>query len=236
MKPMPRYTPIDLIGWATFLTMTLGLYLIFMYAPTEQKMGIVQRIFYFHLPSAWTSFLAFFVVAVSSFLYLWRRERKWDRIAYASAEIGVVFCSLVLLTGPIWARPVWNVWWTWDPRLTTTLILWLMYVGYLMLRSSSESSKTSRFTAVFGILAFLDVPLVYMSTRWWRTIHPKPVIGGEPGSSGLAPEMALTLIVCLLAFTLFYIYLMAQRISLEKLKDEIEEIKQNFETPVERSK
>jgi heme exporter protein C len=219
----------------TFLTMTVGLYLIFMYAPTEQKMGIVQRIFYFHLPSAWTSFLAFFVVAVSSSLYLWRRERKWDRIAYASAEIGVVFCSLVLLTGPIWARPVWNVWWTWDPRLTTTLILWLMYVAYLMLRSSSESSKTSRFTAVFGILAFLDVPLVYMSTRWWRTIHPKPVIGGEPGSSGLAPEMALTLIVCLLGFTLFYLYLMVQRISLEKLKDEIEEIKQNLETLKERS-
>jgi heme exporter protein C len=227
MKRTARYTFIDWIGWAAFFTMIAGLYLIFMYAPTEQKMGIVQRIFYFHLPSAWVCFLSFFIVAISSALYLWKRDRKWDRIAYAAAEIGVLFCTLVLITGPIWAKPVWNVWWTWDPRLTTTLILWLMYVGYLMLRSTSESSKTPRFTAVFGIIAFLDVPLVYMSTRWWRTIHPKPVIGGEPGSSGLAPEMALTLCVCLLAFTLLYIYLMAQRISIEKLNDELEEIKQN---------
>jgi len=162
----------------TGVMMLVDLYLIFMVAPTDSVLGHVQRVFYFHVPIAIMSFLAFFVVFIGSLMYLIKRTPKWDAVAHASAEVGVVFVTLALLTGIIWARPVWNTWWTWEPRLTTTMILWLIYVAYLMVRSYAPSqSKGAIYAAVVGIIGFIDVPIVYYSVVWWRSIHPSPVVG-----------------------------------------------------------
>jgi heme exporter protein C len=216
----------SVIGWSTFVAITIALYAVFVYVPTEKMMGIVQRIFYFHVPSAWVAFLAFLVVFVGSVAYLWKKDRKWDILALSSAEIGVVFTSLVLITGPIWAKPVWGAWWVWDVRLTTTLVLWLIYVAYLMLRSTAGGGdRTARFAAVFGIIGFIDVPIVFMSIRWWRSLHPI-VVATEGG--GLHPSMLATLLISLGAFTLLYVYLLRQRVALEWMKAEVEEIKEEM--------
>ena len=190
------------VGWIAGVLMAAALYLVFVWVPNERTMGVVSRIFYFHVASAWNAFLAFFVTFVAGAAYLWRRRMEWDVLAAASAEIGVLFTTLVLVTGPLWARPVWNVWWTWDPRLTTTLVLWFLYVGYLALRQAVEGEeRRARLSAVYGIVAFFDVPVVFASVRWWRTIHPQ-VLG--PGELRVAPEMLLTLAVSVLAFTALY--------------------------------
>lgn len=157
-------------------------------APTEETMGDIQRIFYYHVPSAWTAGVLFFANFVASIVYLVKRNQCADACALATAEVGVVFCTVVLLTGPLWAKPVWGIWWTWDARLTTTLVLWLIYVSYLMLRRFSDGQQTPVLAAALAIFGFLDVPIVYMSIRWWRTQHPQAVIGGGPGS-GLDPNM-----------------------------------------------
>lgn len=195
-----------------------GLYMALLYAPTEQTMGDVQRIFYFHVPSAWVAFFAFFLVFLFSFIYLMRGGEKWDIRANAAAEIGILFCTMVLITGPIWAKPVWGIWWTWDARLTLTLVLWLIYVGYLMLRQYvADPERRATFSAVVGIIGFIDVPIVYFSIRWWRTQHPQPVIaGGE--DSGLNPAMWYTLIVCLVGWVLLFFYLLRKRTELEFLR------------------
>jgi heme exporter protein C len=201
---------------AVFLTMILDLYLIFIFAPEERSMGQVQRIFYFHVPAAWIAFLAFFVVFVASIGYLWKKDRKYDLVAHASGEIGIIFATLVLITGPLWARPVWNTWWEWSPRLTLFLVLWFIYVAYLMLRNFVEGEERSaRFAAVFGIVGFVDVPIVYISIRLWRDIHPTPVIGGGSGS-GLNPDMKITFFFSLFTFTLLFILLLIQRVRLQK--------------------
>lgn len=216
----------SVIAWSTFASITIALYAVFVYVPTERVMGIVQRIFYFHVPSAWVAFLAFLVVFVGSVLYLWKKDRKWDILAHSSAEIGVVFTSLVLITGPIWAKPVWGAWWVWDVRLTTTLVLWLIYVAYLMLRSTAGGgARTARFAAVFGIIGFIDVPIVFMSIRWWRSLHP--IVFTAEGS-GLHPSMLATLLISLGAFTLLYVYLLRQRMALEWMKAMVEEIKEEM--------
>src|SRR3989338_4785265 len=164
-------------------------YYAFLAAPTERTMGTIQRIFYLHLPAAFLSFLAFFVVFVGSVAYLTTRRIGWDWAAASAAEVGVVFCAAVLITGPLWAKPVWGIWWTWDARLTTTLILFLIYVAYLMLRLYvTDAERRARLAAVVGILGFVDVPIVYMANRWWRTQHPEPVIAGGEGS-GLDPRV-----------------------------------------------
>lgn len=204
--------------------MLASICMVFIYAPTDKNLGDVQRIFYFHVSSAWIAFLAFFLVFLASILYLKSKSRRWDILALSSAEIGVLLTSLALITGSIWARPIWYTWWTWDIRLTTTLVLWLIYVAYLMLRFYSEGSRGARFAAVFAILGFVDVPIVFMSIRWWRTQHPGPVIGGGKGT-GLAPPMLYTLFVCLAAFTLLFIYLLLLRTKLETIKDKIEYFK-----------
>ncbi len=198
--------------------LTLALWMALFYAPREAMMGDAQRIFYFHVPSAWISFLAFFIVFVASLIFLRTRQRRWDALALASVEIGVVFTTLVLLTGPLWAKVVWGVFWVWDARLTTTLILWLIYVGYLMRRSSAEGERRSRFAAVLGIVGFLDVPLIYLSVSWWRTMHPG-YVATEPG--GLAPQMAQTLMVALASFTLLFALLLFARLRLEQLRDRL---------------
>jgi heme exporter protein C len=207
----------------SFSLMMVSLYLVFMYVPTEENMGIVQRIFYFHVPVAWVSFLAFFVVFIGSILYLWKREEKWDILARSSGEIGVVFTSLVLVTGPIWAKPAWGVWWTWDARLTTTLIMWLIYIAYLLVRSfAAEESRGARFAAVVGIVGFVDLPIAAIAIVLWRTQHPSPIIF----EGGLAPSMFLTLMVCVATFTILYVYILMHTMSIRKAEVEVEKMAQ----------
>ncbi len=202
----------------TLLNIAVGLYMALFYAPREATMGDAQRIFYFHVPSAWVGFLAFFVVFVGSVLFLLKRDHKWDALARSSAEIGVVFTTLVLLTGPLWAKAAWGTYWVWDARLTTTLILWLVYIGYLMLRAAVDDTRRARMSAVIGIIGFFDVPIIYLSVTWWRTMHPTLVIGE---SGGLAPEMTQTLMVALLSFTFLYLWLMLVRVRLELKRDRL---------------
>src|SRR6266705_3511627 len=161
---MKRVFP--LLGGLTAVLLSYALYQAMVVAPTDQLQGEVYRIIYYHVPSAWTAFVLFFVNFVASIVYLIRRSAKADMIALVTAEVGVVFCTVVLVTGPIWARPVWGIWWTWDARLTSTFVLWLLYVSFLLLRTLiGEADRRAVASAVFGIFAFLDVPLVYMSIR-----------------------------------------------------------------------
>lgn len=196
-----------------FLLIIVALYGAFIYAPTERVMGEVQRIFYFHVGAAFNAFLAFFIVFVGGILYLLRRNVIWDQLAAASVEVGIVFTTIVLTTGPIWAKPVWNTWFPWgDPRVMTTLVLWLIYVAYLILRSSlPEGDKKYKFCAVFGIIGFIDVPIVWMSIRWWRTIHPV-VITSE--GANLEPKMTQALMVAILASFITLIVLIFLRASM----------------------
>ena len=207
----------------TFVGMIASLYMAFIYAPTEMVMGNIQRIFYFHMGAVWVATIAFTVVFIASIQYLRKQTRFWDIMAYSSAEIGVLFTTLTIITGSIWAKPVWGTWWTWDPQLTTTFILWILYIVYLILRSSAGSDvKKAKFAAVFGIIAFLDLPLVYASARLMRGISPV-VFGGRGG--GIAPQMMVALLVCLITFTLLYIVLLKQRMDIEEMKDEVTRLK-----------
>jgi heme exporter protein C len=221
MKPIkPLYL---ILAVLTFVLIEVALYMAFLYAPTERTMGDVQRIFYFHVSSGWVSFLAFFVVCLASIAFLRTGKAHWDRLAACSAEIGVLFITLILLTGPLWAKPVWNVYWTWDARLTTSLILWLIYIAYLMVRNyTADPERGAKFAAVFGIIGFLDVPIVYMSIRWWRTLHPAPVMGG---GGGLAPEMFRSLMTGIIAFTVLYITLLLLYYRISTLEQKIQALK-----------
>ena len=206
----------------TSVLMLLNLYLIFMVAPTDAVLGHVQRVFYFHVPIAVVSFLAFFVVFVASIGYLITRKSKWDSVAHAAAEVGVVFVSLALLTGIIWARPVWGVWWTWEPRLTTTLILWLIYVAYLMLRSyAPNKSQGALYAAGLGIIGFVDVPIVYYSVQWWRSIHPSAGVGPLADTGALEPIMQGVLFYSLAVFLLLFLYLVLERTYLRNVEDRL---------------
>ena len=218
----------NFLNAGVFITMIINLYLIFLFAPEERSMGQIARILYFHVPSAWVAFLAFFVVFLASIGYLWQRDRKYDMVAHSSAEIGVIFATLVLITGPIWARPVWNTWWEWSPRLTLFLVLWFIYIAYLMLRNFVEDEERSaRFAAVFGIVGFVDVPLVYVSIRLWRDIHPSPVIAGGSGS-GLHPDMKITFFFSLFTFTLLFLLLLIQRVRLQKSMIAVSQLKKQL--------
>ncbi|MBI5877954.1 MAG: cytochrome c biogenesis protein CcsA [Chloroflexi bacterium] len=201
---------------ASVVTIGIALYMALFYAPREATMGDAQRIFYFHVPSAWIGFLAFGVVFVSSIMYLIKGEAKWDALALSSAEMGVIFTTLVLLTGPLWAKVAWGTYWTWDARLTTTLILWMIYVGYLRLRSVADSRRMSRLAAITGIIGFLNVPLIYLSVVWWRTMHPSLLISSE---GGLDERMRATLMVALLSFTLLYGWFLLARVRLEQRRN-----------------
>ena len=217
------WLPKGLLGWAVALAMVLALYMAFVFAPTEATMGDVQRIFYFHMPSAWVTFLAFGVVFVASIQWLRTKQPKWDMMAVSAAEVGVIFCSIALMTGSIWAKPIWGTWWDWDPRLTTTLILWLIYVSYLMLRTTVENpARRASLSAVVGIVGFIDVPLVFMSIRWWRSVHP--VLLTSDGFE-MAPSMTATLMVCLVAFTLLFVHLLRLRMALETQREEVNRLR-----------
>ena len=200
-----------------------SLYMIFLVAPTEGRMGVVQRIFYFHVPSAFMAFLGVGVCAVASALYLYRRDRRLDIAAHAGAELGVLFCSIVLITGPIWARPVWGGWWTGEVRLTSTLILWLIYVGYLLLRQNAEDQdQAARWAAIVGIVGALDMPIIYKSVEWWRGLHPKVL--KISGGGGLDPVMERTLLVCTVTMLGVFSCLFLERFRLGRLRDEVERL------------
>lgn len=206
----------------------MALYLTFIYTPVERQMGLVQKVFYFHVGSAWNAFFAFFIVGLFSVLYLIKRKRIYDMIAKTSAEIGVVFTAIVLTTGPIWARSAWNTWWTWEPRLTTTLILFFIYVAYIAIRHLElEWEKKARLSSVLGIIGALMVPIVYMSIYWWESnLHP--VIGEDiDGSkaSALEPSMLFTLIFTVFTMTLIYGIFMQKGLYVEKLQYHVSKLK-----------
>jgi heme exporter protein C len=201
----------------TFISMIGSIYASFIYAPTERVMGPIQKIFYFHMGTVWVATMSFVIVFVASIQYLRKESRNWDILAYSAAEIGVVFVTLTIVSGSIWAKPIWGTWWTWDPQLTTTFILWILYIVYMVLRSSAGSDiRKAKFAAVFGIIAFLDLPLVYISARVMRGISP--VVFGSRGG-GIAPEMMVALLITLVAFTFLFILLLKHRVELEIMKD-----------------
>jgi heme exporter protein C len=194
-------------------------------APEEKTMHAIQRIFYFHLPSWIAMFSAFSVVFYANVAYLITRKRKWDALGVSGVEVGVICCTIGLMTGPLWARPVWGIWWTWDARLTTTFILWLLYIAYLLLRGLLEDpEKKASLSAIFGIFASLDIPLVYLSNRLWRTQHPQPVILGGQGS-GLDPTMGKVLLLCVIAVFCVMILVLVDRYRLELLRNECDELR-----------
>jgi heme exporter protein C len=212
----------NILLWLSLALMVTALYLVFVYVPAEQTMGIVYKIFYLMVPMGWLSLLSFLIVFVGSILYLVKKESKWDILAHSSAEAGIIFTTLALLTGAIWAKPVWGVWWAWEPRLTSTLILWLLYLAYFMVRSlATEESRGAKFAAVVGIVGFIDLPIIVLTTTLWRGMHPEPVIF----QGGLAPSMLVTLLISITAFTALYSLLLIQRVSMKSDEAEVKRLK-----------
>jgi heme exporter protein C len=220
---------------ATALVMVAAIVLVFGVAPDASNLAtpverFAQRIFYFHVPTWWVGSLAFLVAAVAGVLFLASGRERWDVIGVSSIEVGLTFTTIGLITGSIWARPTWNTWWTWEPRLTTAAVGWLMYVGYLMLRSAVDNpQRRARFAAVFSILAFMDVPVVFLAIRWWRTIHPVVIgSGGGQGLGGFAmgPTIRTVFLVCLAAFTLLYVLLLVLRTRVEWMSRRVEHLRQ----------
>jgi len=221
-----------LVGLTAFsaLLVMVAIYLALVAAPTANLQSETgrhaQRIIYFHIATAWVGFLAFFVTFIGGVGYLRTQGRKWDILALASAEIGTVFMLGVLISGSIWAKPAWGVWWVWDERLTISLMQFLIYVGYLMLRSSVEDpTRRARFAAVYGVVAFISVPINFIAIRMWRTQHPL-MFGSEEG--GLGPNMMFAFLFCLFTFTVWYVTLMWHRVRLERLRDDVEQLKQEI--------
>ncbi len=208
-------TTTRLLGYASLALLAVSTFGTFFLARPDRVQGDAARIVYFHVPMAWVAFLAFFVVFVASIAYLRTRAARWDYLGRASAEVGVVFTTLVLITGSIWGYPIWGTWWSWDPKLTTTLILWFMYLAYLMVRSYAEPPRGPRYAAILGIVGFVDVPIVYLSSYWWRTLHPQPVIGPlaeqQPSAS-----IVWVLLLSVVAFTVLYAFLVRLRYDIDR--------------------
>ncbi len=210
--------------WASGLAVLAGLgvlaafWMIFFYVPTEASMGVVQRIFYVHVPAAWVAFMAFGIVALCSIGYLWLRDERLDAISVSAAELGVVFTTIVLVTGPLWGKLAWGAWWVWEPRLTLTLLLWFIYIGYFVLRGATDNpERGKRFAAVLGVVGAVDIPLIHVSVNWFRSQHPQAVVLRPEGPTA-GPEIVITLLVSLLAFTLTFFALLLLRYGLEKLR------------------
>jgi heme exporter protein C len=226
---MPNDTISQRIGSQAMETLGVGLLLLFagycalFVAPEERTMGLIQRIFYFHAPAAWTGFVAFAISLVASINYLRTRAPKWDWLAVSSAEIGVPFITVMLVTGPIWGKPVWGIWWTWDWRLTSTFVLWVLYVTYLLLRTLVENpERRATISAVFNVFAAFDVPFVYFSIWFFRNQHPSPVIGG---GGSLDPTMFKVVMLCWAAFLGVLVLLLRQRYRMEALRFQVEELR-----------
>ena len=218
------YGFVDFIGLVALMMIFIALVLVFGYAPMEKTMGMAQKIFYFHVPSAFMAFASFAVVFVASILYLKSKNDKYDRVASSAAEVGTLFALIVLLTGPIWARSAWGVWWTWEPRLTTTLILFRIFIGYLMLRNyGAIGEQMKKYSAVVGIVGFLDVPIVYTSINWWS-----PEATAHPQSLELEASMKFALTFSFVTFSILLLFLILKRIDLERLRNKLEAKKANY--------
>jgi heme exporter protein C len=211
-----------LLGAVTVVGLAAGLVMAFGIAPREATQGNVQRIMYLHVPSVWVAYLAFAVVLVASVVYLVRRAEAADQLAHASAEVGVLFTGLTIATGSIWGKPTWGTWWTWDARLTTVSILFVMYLGYLLLRGMiDDRERGARFAAVLGIVAAFNIPLVHFSVYWWRTLHQPPSLM-KPGPSTMPDSIVAALLVNFAAFTLLYVYFVTRRARVLRLEAEAE--------------
>ena len=213
---------IDWLFLVAVVAIAAALVRVIYFTPFEAVQGPAQKIFYLHLPAALDAFMAFGVVALSGIAYLWLGDLRLDRAAESSAEVGVVFTTVVLVTGPLWARPVWGTWWTWDARLTLTLFLWFIYVGYLVLRGAiDDRALRARYSAILGILGSLLIPFIHLSVYLFRTLHPRPIVI-KPSAPSLPPEMLTTLAISFVAFTLFYLALVRQRYRLATERDLLE--------------
>lgn len=221
----------DILGVVTLIAVAVGLYFAFVYAPTEATMGSIQRIFYFHMGSNAASLTSILIAAVAAALYLRTSNLKYDRLSYACMELGVLFGAISLATGMIWARPVWGTWWTWEARLTSFLILWLVYVAYMMLRLSAANDPTiARIAAVFTFVGAVDVPFIIIAPRLWRGLHPV-LFGTNAGGEftfNITPQMLTTLIVCISAVMLLYIWLLYQRTYLGNLQAQVAELREQY--------
>ncbi len=207
-----------------FAAMVVSQYLDFIWSPPEAQMGDTVRILYYHVASATDAFLAFGITAIASIVFLIKKNVFWDRLAAASAEIGLVFTTLVLVSGSIWGEAVWNVWWTWDPTLTSTLILWFLYVGYLLLRVSiANRDRSARVSAVFGIIAAIDLPIIHESVTWWRGIHPSVITAT---GFNMPPSMVLTLLFSIAVFIFFYLFLLCMVTLLQQDKDALDDLRE----------
>ena len=212
-----------------FLLLAAAAYASLFIAPTDAKQGLIYRILFLHVSSAWTGLTAFLIGFVGNLLYVWRRQPRWDWLGVSAVEVGLAFTTVVLVTGPIWAHPVWGIWWTWDARLTSTFIMWLLYISYLLLRTLvEEPDRRALFSALFGIFAFLDVPLVFGSIRWWRTQHPQPIVMGG-ADSGMDPVMFRVLMFSWLAMLALMTLLLRQRYRLEAMRSELETMRHELE-------
>jgi len=211
--------------YSSLVLILAALVMVFIYVPTDKETGVIQRIFYFHVPVAWNAFLAFFITFLASILYLVKRRPHWDFVAATSAQIGLVFATLILITGSIWAKPVWGVWWTWDARLTSSLVMWLIYVAYFIVRAYvAEEERRARYAAVIGIVGFIDVPIVGLAIQLWRTAHPSAVIF----EGGLAPSMLATLLIAIAGFTAMYCFFLFVGYHLRDDEYEITRIKEKL--------
>ena len=211
---------------AVGLLALLGVYLAALgYTPIEARQGLAQKIFYLHVPAAWGALLAFSLVGIASVLYLWLKDLRLDRFAAASAEVGVAFSAVMLTTGPIWAKPIWGTWWTWDARLTLTLFLFFLFVGYLALRAAvHDPAERARFSAVVGILGMLLVPFIHLSVYLFRTLHPQPIVL-KPSAPSLPPEMLRTLLLSMAVFTLLYLGFVTARYGLSLAEEAGDEVR-----------
>jgi heme exporter protein C len=216
-----------ILGTLSLIGMMVSIWMIFLYAPMDAIQGNPQRIFYFHVPMAWLGMLGFVIVAIGGIGYLVKRDERWDWMARASAELGAFFITLALITGSIWGRTIWGTWWTWDARLTTTLILWFIYISYLMLRSyMGRTPASARAGAVLAIIGIIDVPIIYESVNWWRTLHPTAQVGVQ---GALPPPVVLTLMVSLTTFTFLYSFLMIQLYQLQRAQTMVQQLRASIE-------
>jgi len=224
MSATPR--GLKILTWVTIALFALASYAVLIYAPREAVMGDVQRVFYFHVAAGWVGALAFLVAVVAAVVYLITKNRQWDTVGLSSIEIGVVFTLINIVTGSVWARPIWNTWWTWDPRLVTATVMELVYVAYLMLRQGiDDPDRRARFGAVYAIIGFLSVPLTFLSIRIFRTIHPVVIGSNDPGAEGtfdMTARMLQAFMFSLFTFTFIYATLLWHRIRLQQQAERVE--------------
>ena len=227
MKAQP--VVLKILNWVSAILLLAATYATVIWAPTEAVMGHVQRVFYFHVATGWVGMIGFLLAVFSGIMYLVKADLKWDIIGLAGIEVGLVFSLINIVTGAIWARPIWNTWWTWDPRLVTATIMELVYLAYLMLRQGiDDPERRARFGAIYAILGFVSVPLSFLSIRIWRTIHPVVVGNSDPGATGtfdMTPNMQVAFFFSLFTFTVFGITLLWHRIRIGQLQDKVEQKK-----------